>query len=318
MLYKTSPWYQKGLNLQTSSRGTSMDVSLIICTRDRCEQLVRCLDAVARIDFTRAWELILVNNGSLDDTAAVIQKFIASTSICTRNVFEPRPGKSNALNTALSIARGQVLAFTDDDCYPATDFLTRIWPAFEDTSVGYITGRILLHDPADAPIAIIESTTPRTLPARYFVGPGDVSGANMAFRRSVLYQIGGFDPFFGPGSRSQAVAEDLDVAGRASALGWKGKYRPEVVVRHHHGRKGSDRLQLFKSYAVGMGAYHMKLLLQGGEFWWFVKSVYRIPRRYRFFGKIVLWEQVGAAKYAHVYLMQRFRGLLFGRKLGKS
>src|SRR5713226_8363476 len=180
-----------------------MDISLIICTRNRCQQLVRCLDTVGRIEFKRPWELIIVDNGSVDETAAVVNEFTAKALVSTTYVLESKPGKSNALNTALGIARGKILAFTDDDCYPAPDFLDRVWAAFEDGSVGYITGRIMLHDPTDERMTVNESSTPLTFPGRSFIPTGAVSGANMAFRREVLLDIGGFDPFFGPGSSSQ-------------------------------------------------------------------------------------------------------------------
>jgi glycosyltransferase involved in cell wall biosynthesis len=284
-----------------------MDISLIISTRNRSRQLVRCLDAVRLVHFERAWEFIIVDNGSTDETAAVVQGFIDSNSVATTYVVEPKPGKSNALNTALQIARGDVLVFTDDDCYPAPDFLSAVWSAFEDPALGYVTGRILLHDPEDARMTIKESTTPATFPARSFIPCGEVSGANMAFRREVLCRIGGFDPFFGPGSRFQAVAEDLDVAGRASAAGWQGQYRPEIVVRHHHGRKVSDIPRLVKSYGIGIGAYHMKLLLDGGELRWFAQSIYQVRRRLRASWISVLWEPVGAATYGYAYLTQALR-----------
>jgi glycosyltransferase involved in cell wall biosynthesis len=290
-----------------------MDVSLIICTRDRSQQLVRCLESVEAIRFDRPWELIVVDNGSVDHTAAVIQEFVRTASIPSQYVFEPRLGKSNGLNTAIALARGQILAFTDDDCYPAADFLTRIWTAFGDPSLGYVTGRIMLHDPADHPMATNESTTPLTFPGRSFVRSGTVSGANMAFSRKALFDIGGFDPLFGAGS--MFPAEDLDVAGRASAIGWKGQYSPEVVVRHHHGRKASDFPGLMTLYGLGTGGYHMKLLLNG-EFLWFVQGIYQTPQRYKMSRRMVLWEAVGAAKYAYIYLAQALRGRL-GRPLDR-
>jgi len=209
------------------------------------------------------------------------------------------------LNTALRVAQGQILAFTDDDCYPAPDFLSQVWSAFDDPLVGYIGGRIMLHDPADHPVTINESMTPVTYPARSFVCGGCVQGANMAFRRKVLLDIGGFDPLFGPGALF--VAEEIDVAGRASAMGWKGEYHPEVVVRHHHGRKAADAAALWKTYAIGIGAYHMKLLLKGHQFLWFARSVYQLRGRYRASRGTIFWEQVGAAKYAYIYLGETLR-----------
>ena len=236
------------------------EVSLIISTRNRCQQLARCLDAIERIWSERDWELIIVDNGSVDDTAAVIEDFAHNSAVQVVHVLEPKIGKSNALNTALAKARGQIVAFTDDDCYPASDFLAQVWLAFVDPDIGYIAGRIMLHDPTDYPITINESTSPLTFPAGSYLTGGVMQGANMAFRRSALLEIGGFDPMFGPGT-SYGV-EDLDAAGRTSALGWNGRYCPEVVVRHHHGRKASDVPALMKFYNKGIGAYHMKCILQ--------------------------------------------------------
>jgi glycosyltransferase involved in cell wall biosynthesis len=285
-----------------------MDISLIIGTRDRCQQLVRCLQSVRGITFERPWELIVVDNGSLDETAAVVRQFIDSAGVSATYVFEPKLGKSNALNTAITIARGQILAFTDDDCYPAPDFLSRVWSAFVDSSVGYITGRIMLHDPTDYPVTINETTLPLTFPARSLVTVGAVQGANMAFRRRILTDIGGFDPVFGPGT--QFVSEDLDVAGRASAAGWKGRYCPEVIVSHHHGRKASDIPRLMKLYGMGAGAYHLKLLLNGHEFLWFAQSVYQLRHRAKFSCRMVLWEPVGVVKYGYLCLARTFRNWL--------
>jgi cellulose synthase/poly-beta-1,6-N-acetylglucosamine synthase-like glycosyltransferase len=284
-----------------------MDLSLIICTRNRCHQLARCLQSVDRIECERQWELIIVDNGSSDGTASVIHEFIRTTSVSAVSVSEPKAGKSNALNAALKIARGEVLAFTDDDCYPASDFLNQVWQAFKDPSVGYIGGRILLHDPADYPVTVNESTIPRSWPGRKFNPVGNVSGANMAFRRQVLLDIGGFDPLLGPGSLFNAVAEDADVTAGASAIGWNGQYCPEVVVRHHHGRKAADVPSLMKSYAIGRGAFNTKLLLRG-EFGWFARAVYLLPLHVKLYGRsVILWEAVGAAKYAYAYFSRALR-----------
>src|SRR6516164_7977167 len=255
-----------------------MDVSLIICTRDRCRQLVLCLESVRGLTFDRPWELIVVDNGSTDETATIVAEFIKTANLRATYLFEPTPGKSAGLNTALKLANGQILAFTDDDCYPAPDFLSKVWSAFDDRSVGYIGGRVMLHDPADYPITINESTTPITYPARSFVCAGCIQGANMAFRRRVLFDIGGFDPAFGPGA-SFPAAEEIEAVSRASAMGWKGGYNPEVVVRHHHGRKAGDIAALTKWYAIGRGAFHMKLLLRGHKFLWFAQSVYQLRWR---------------------------------------
>jgi len=276
-----------------------MDVSLIIATRDRCQQLARCLASVGRIKFARPWELIVVDNGSTDATAEVIQQVRQTFPVQISYVLEPEPGLGNAHNAGVGIARGKILAFTDDDCYPEVDFLTKVWSAFAEPSVGFIAGQIKLHDPSDHPMTTIETTIPFTFRPRRLVSAGRFGGANMAFRRKVLAEIGGFDPLFGPGALFNA--EDVDAAARASAVGWKGEYRPEVIVRHHHGRKAPDIPRLVKSYGIGVGAYQMKLLLEGHQFLAFARSVYQARRRFRWSPRSVLWEPVGAIKYAYIY-----------------
>ena len=283
-----------------------MDVSLIIGTRDRCQQLARCLQSLRHIAFERPWELIIVDNGSTDGTADSVREFMTTACNPVRYVFEPKPGLGNAHNAGVAVARGEILAFTDDDCYPAPDFLRCLWSAFGDPSVGYLGGRILLHDPADVRVTTVRHPDSVTFPPHSFIKAGSFfSGANMAFRRRVLAEIGGFDPLFGPGGLFNA--EDLDAAGRASAIGWKGQYRPEVIVRHHHGRKAADIPALMKSYGIGIGGYHMKLLLSGRRFLWFAKSVYQIPRRYKWSPRCAAWEPVGAVMYTYVYLHEILR-----------
>lgn len=283
-------------------------ISLIICTRDRCRQLIGCLEAVRRMAFSGAWELIIVDNGSADQTRAAAWHYISANDLRVKYLFEPKAGKSNALNTGIANAAGKIVAFTDDDCYPSADFLSAIWRVFEDPSVSYLVGRVMLHDPADYPIAINESTTPVTYRPRSFLtgGLGFFGGASMAFRRDVLVGIGGFDPMFGPGSRFPS-AEDLDLVGRASAMGYEGRYCPEVVVRHHHRRKKSDTPPVWKASGIGLGAYHMKLLLTYREYWWFIRSLAVLSLHFRISPRMLLWEPVGATRYVHWWITARSR-----------
>jgi GT2 family glycosyltransferase len=126
----------------------------------------------------------------------------------------------------------------------------------------------------------------------------------MAFRRDVLRQIGGFDPLFGAGSLFPA--EDLDAANRASATGWKGQYRPDIVVHHHHGRKASDAARMWKSYGLGIGACYMKLFLHGPERVRLMRFVRWVHRRDKCPPGFIFWEAVGAAKYSYVRTAQIF------------
>ncbi|GBH32186.1 glycosyltransferase [Sphingobium xenophagum] len=236
-----------------------MDLSLIICTRNRAGSLGRCLDSVAQLQFDKSWEFVLVDNGSTDETRTVVEAWAAAAPMPLRYVHEAVPGLSKARNAGLRAARGEIIAFTDDDCYPAPDFLLRTMAAFEDTRLGFVSGRIMLHDPTDYPATINESTVPLRFPAGRYLAPGAIKGANLSFRRAALDQAKWFDPQFGSGALFPS--EDIDTAARVARYGWDGAYDPSIVVSHHHGRKAADIGSLHKAYAIGRGAYHMKLLV---------------------------------------------------------
>src|SRR5260370_3677909 len=135
-----------------------MDVSLIIATRDRCQQLQRCLDAVTCLQFERLWELIIVDNGSTDGTASVVHQFSECAQFPVRYVFESKPGLGNAHNAAIAVARGMILAFTDDDCCPEPDLLGCVWRVFEDPSLGCLAGCMTLRGPRDEPLSRVQSS----------------------------------------------------------------------------------------------------------------------------------------------------------------
>jgi glycosyltransferase involved in cell wall biosynthesis len=280
-------------------------ISLIISTRNRAPQLEACLASLARMRYDRPWELVVVDNGSSDATAEVIRRFAEKASFPVGYVHQPVPGLSNARNAGLKASRGDLVAFTDDDCYPAGDFLTETEAAFRDPAIGYVSGRILLHDPSDYPATINESLVPVDFPAGSYIPPGAVKGANMAFRRSVLDQIGAFDPLFGSGSLFPA--EDCDATARASLAGWAGAYRPEIVVSHHHGRKASDVGSLLRSYDYGRGAYHMKLLVGCGAVRAALRGWRGLPRRTFARPASLYWELAGAWGFLRSQLRRETR-----------
>lgn len=235
-----------------------MRLSLIVCTRNRATALPSALQAFAEIPPTDEWELVLVNNGSSDGTAAILHDFAQDAPCRVVVVDEPAAGLSRARNRGLSVAKGELLAFTDDDCYPSPDFVSTILARFSDTDIGYLGGRVLLHDPADLPITIQELDREVQLEPRSFIKPGLIHGANMAFRKAALEEIGGFDERLGAGAPFKS-GEDTDAIARCSTLGYAGAFAPEVVVQHHHGRKTEEEARALRSgYAIGRGVFMLK------------------------------------------------------------
>ena len=239
-----------------------MTISLVVSTRNRARRLPEFLACLTRVESPAGgWELVLVDNGSTDTTADVIRQFAAASRFPVRCVYATPPGLSHARNAGLRQARGRIVAFTDDDCYPRPDYLRAIVDAFDLSRAGVLGGRVVLHDPSDARVGVKDTLAPFEIPPGSFVKPGVIHGANMAVRRHVLEAIGGFDPFLGAGTRCMA-GEDTDFIARAVWAGWTARYDPKVVVAHHHQRRpGADADRQRRAYDLGRGAYYARWLL---------------------------------------------------------
>jgi glycosyltransferase involved in cell wall biosynthesis len=240
------------------------DLSLLICTRNRAAQLAQTLKRVSAMQSRLKWELIVVDNGSTDRTSAVLAEYAAACSHPAQMIIERGRGVSCAKNAGWRLTRSDIVVSIDDDCYPAEDYLDSIFECFsKDTKLGFVGGRILLHDPTDRRITIQESLEPLSLPPSSFIRPGCIQGANAAYRRAALAEVGGFDPWFGGGALYSG--EEAELMARISAAGWYGAYDPKPVVYHHHGRKtANDEWRLRRWYDLGRGAYYAKCMLNRG------------------------------------------------------
>ena len=207
------------------------------------------------------WELIVVDNGSTDRTSAVVEEYAAVCHHPVQMIVHQDRGVAGAKNVGWRSTNSAIVVCIDDDCYPAEDYLDSIFERFSnDAKLGFLGGRILLHDPTDRRITIQESLEPLFLPPGSFIRAGVIQGANVAYRRAALAEVGGFDPWFGPGALYSG--DELELIARISAAGWNGAYDPKPVVYHHHGRKtASDEWRLKRWYDRGRGAYYAKCML---------------------------------------------------------
>lgn len=270
-------------------------VSVVLCTRNRAPQLARSLTALGALRHGADWELIVVDNGSTDGTADVIEAFRVAAALPLRVVIENQPGLSRARNAGWRAARGDVVCFTDDDCYPQAGYLEAVERVFAETALGFFGGRLELFDPTDFPISIQPSRRPRRFAPGQFVPAGLVQGANMAFRRQALVDIDGFDEQLGAGTAFPA--EDIDAVCRASMAGWAGVYEPSALVLHHHQRKAKDAASLVRLYDQGRGAYNAKVLFTKGCGKWSPHALIWTLRTSLIRPSTPFWELWGGVRY---------------------
>ena len=216
-----------------------VDLSIVICTHNRVGLLGDALThLVAQSAPSVTTEIIVVDNNSTDGTADLVRK-MAIDFPAIHYVFEARQGISYARNTGWGLARGAIVAFTDDDVCVAPDWAARIHAAFAaHGDVDCVGGKVLPVWPAEppswltrshwAPLAILDyGTVPLLLDrndARCLVG------ANMAIRRDVLHRLGGFSPALQRVKDGIGSIEDHEFLIRLWESGGRALYLPELVV----------------------------------------------------------------------------------------
>lgn len=235
-------------------------ISIIVCTRNRSTALIETISHYRKIRFDDSWEIILVDNNSTDDTPKIIDNILSwgLPIIATRCDMI---GLGAAREHGRRLASGQILLFTDDDCYPEAGLLEAYRTVFsEKPSLGYCGGRILLWDQTDILLTVDYRDAPAIYPPQQFVAPGHLQGANLAIKANVLEAIGGVDVSMGAGT--PFPCEDIDMVIRAGYAGFTGGFDPRPIIYHHHQRKEEHRAGILASYDKGRGALYMKLLLR--------------------------------------------------------
>lgn len=212
--------------------------TVVVCTRNRPEHLVACLAALKRQTCAR-FDILVVENGAVTGVY----------DICRRNgvgyLREPVPGLSRARNAGTRAARGEIVAFIDDDAIPGADWLENLLVAFENPAVGGATGTIrymksygdsrLMSEEeapdtsAPRPQTVFGPETCRWFTAACFGGIGD--GSNMAFRRALFGHAVNFDERLGRG-RLLDGGEDHVIFVSLINGGHRIAHLPGAVIRH--------------------------------------------------------------------------------------
>jgi len=228
-----------------TSQSDTIDVTAIICTRNRATQLSDVLESASHLVIPSAlsWELIVVDNGSSDNTPEVVRQYAACLPL--RIVREEMPGLSNARNRGVAEARGEYICWTDDDVRLDPNWLAAYVAAFRrHPEAAVFGGRILpiLESPTPAwftkakdrwPIATIlaardfgDEIMPVTLK-----GGQEPYGANFALRAVEQRQYK-YNPLLGVSPTQRRVGEETDVIYKILTSGSTGWWVPDSKVYH--------------------------------------------------------------------------------------
>lgn len=203
-------------------------VSVVVCSYNGARTIRDTLEGLAGLDYP-AYEVIVVNDGSTDATPAIVGEY-AVRLISTEN-----RGLSSARNTGWQAAEGEIVAYIDDDAYPDPHWLQYlVWTFLHSDVVG--VGGPNIAPPGDGPIAECVYNAPGG-PVQVLLTDQiaeHIPGCNMAFRRSALAAVGGFDP------RYRAAGDDVDLCWRLQEAGGSIGFHAGAMDWHH--RRNSVRM----------------------------------------------------------------------------
>jgi glycosyltransferase involved in cell wall biosynthesis len=246
----------------------TLTATVAVCTRERPDDLQHTLEAI--VAAAPMADLLVIDNAPASDaTRRTVERFNQ-----VRYVHEPRRGLNAARNRALREARGDVVAFTDDDAAPERGWLEALLANFGDPRVLCVTGLTLPRELETEAQEQFERYCPfgRGFRRRVFdgvrhnplaVGPVG-AGANMALRRSVIARVGEFDELLDGGTPTRSGG-DHEMFARILAGGFRIVYDPAAVSWHRHRRTEPELLETVRGYGVGVYAMWTGLLWERRE-----------------------------------------------------
>jgi glycosyltransferase involved in cell wall biosynthesis len=245
-----------------------MRLSVIICTWNRAELLDHTLNSLAKsaLPNDTEWELIIVDNNSTDETAAVCQEFLRQNPQRYRYMVEKRQGKSFALNTGIDNARGRILSFTDDDVIVDPAWLAETVQMFESSPCIAVGGRIVPLWNSKKPAWLTTEGPYKLLPAIVSYDLGEHSceikapalGANLSVKKEAFEKYGLFRTDLGPTAGSEIRGEDNELCWRLLHAGERLMYAPKAIVFHPVDMRRIDK-RYFQAWYYGMGQSRPRL-----------------------------------------------------------
>ena len=218
----------------------TVNLTILFSTRNRGHMLPTVLEGYQKLNTVNiSWELLIVDNGSEDDSLIHLQK--ACVALPLRIIKESKPGKNRALNTGLTQASGSLIILTDDDIIPDRNFLQE-WAKYLNDNLDYdfFGGTINIVHEAPLPVWMLQNRffmqmmfAERTL----MEGPihwSDIYGGNMAIRRTIVEADFRFDPDIGPNDRDRfyPMGSESDLCFRLDKHGYQSWFAQGPIANH--------------------------------------------------------------------------------------
>lgn len=199
-------------------------ISVVVCTFNGSKTIRKNLESLSVLQYPD-YEVIVVNDGSNDITEAIVKEYVQKYGF--KLITTENRGLANARNTGLEAATGDIVAYVDDDAYPDPQWLTYLAIEFGKTTNVGIGGPNITAQ-GDGPISECVASSPGN-PVHVLISDTEaehIAGCNMAFRRSALKKIGGFD------SQFKIAGDDVDVCWMLQKRGYTLGFSPAAMVWH--------------------------------------------------------------------------------------
>jgi GT2 family glycosyltransferase len=202
-------------------RPTWPRISVVICTFNGGRTIRHCLEGIQKLRYAN-YEVIVIDDGSTDKTAEIAREYPVHV------ISSENRGLSAARNLGMEAATGEIVAYLDDDASPDPDWLSYLATTFLNTDCAGVGGPNI---PVSGGRTVAECVANSPgWPTHVLLSDEEaehIPGCNMAFRKSCLQAIGGFDPQF------RVAGDDVDICWRARAQGGKLAFSPAAMVWHH-------------------------------------------------------------------------------------
>jgi len=200
-------------------------VSIIIPARNASRTIARCVQAVlAQKSFTRPYEVIVVDDGSDDVTAAIANGFGVRVIR-----LEEGMGPAAARNAGAAVAKGEILVFTDADCEPESNWLEEMIRPFEDPAVVGVRGAYRSHQSGWVPRFVQQEYAFKYMLIAGLDSIDFIDTYSAAYQRNVFLENGGFEKAF-----PVPCVEDQEFSFRLARKGYRMVFAPDAIVYHQH------------------------------------------------------------------------------------